>query len=269
MAHARENDELRSEIRKDVAGTISLWPKVDGLNVAVSSSSYVVKDPSGTVIQSGTGTDTDVDGIDRIDCAVSPISTLDEDYTCHISWVYNGTTRLDVVQFDVVLWPFGGPEVSLNDMRELRADAEAILTRYGERLGQSSNKAEYAAGVCAYRARVALERFLRDRIDQDARTAASEHSTGLKNVKLWRPNAILNREVLKSAEAFLAVKHMYLVDMGAQDSGDESASHYEQWSELAAAEMRSIGPVKFDFNEDLRTDTIDETLGRSIRRRRV
>ena len=267
MAYAKELDGLRPEVRQGVASTLSFWPKIAGTgNVAASATAshntYVVKDPSGLVIQSSANaTRTTVGSVSRLDLSIPAISTLDEDYRVEITWRESGGSvdYFDVLFFDVVLWPWGPPSVSLNDLQEERADAEEICTRHGLKLAITA--AEMAA-IYAVRARVEIDRMVRDQIVSDSNGFAQSGQIHLSSApSRGRPHLILNRERLNLVERKLAVRCMFEADMTDPEpgSGDESGALFAHFKASAESAWRSVGPLKYDSGETL-TPTIEDAI---------
>jgi len=272
MAYARELDSLRQELRQSVTGTIVHWPKVNGANVVGSAVAgevtFQVYDSSGTSIQGPTNlTPTTVGDVSRFDVSVSAIATLDEDYSVKILWIESGgsTTYIDMVYFDVVLYPFGPPSVSLNDMLEERPDVQETLDRHGQLLGYTAGDTakETMAAIYAVRARVEMDAMLRAQVALDQANAnASPAIHPATQSRYTRPNLILNRERLNRLERKLAMKLVYEGDM-AQLEG-ESMFLYEHYKSAAESAWRGIGPLKYDAAEDLVVDSTLEDVGRVV-----
>ncbi len=260
MAFARELDELRQEVRKDASGTISFWPKVDGENVAVTSATAAVYDCDGNVLQATASlTPTDVGGVDRFDKTVNAISTLNEDYRVEFTWIYNGVTRVNHVYFDIVLYPFGQPSVSLNDLLEQRPDSAETLERLGLQLGYTlSDAQEKMAAILAVRARVELDAILRKQLTDYWQSLSTEDQFR-HGSRYSRPHLILNRERLNRAERMLAMKALYESDMVDAEGVEASSSLYRLYEQKVNAAIMGLGPLKFDHDPDLKAD--DEQIG--------
>lgn len=267
MAYAKELDQLRQELRQGVAGTLVFWPKIAGTgNVAASATAshntFVVKDSSGNTVQaSANATRTTVGSISRLDLSVSALSTLDEDYRAEITWRESGGSvdYFDVVFFDVVLWPWGPPSVSLNDLQEERADAEEICTRHGLKLAITA--AEMAA-IYGVRARVELDRMVRDQVVTDSGLYPQSGHVSVPGVPArGRPHLILNRERLNLVERKLAVRCMFEADMTDPEpgSGDESGALYAHYKAAAESAWRSVGPLKYDAGQSLSV-TVEDAI---------
>lgn len=246
MTYQRELDDLRTEIRTDVGGTIRYWPKADGENVqATSGATYQLRNPDGTLRSAGVvnPTDVGVPAISYYDIPVSAALPLDEDYTVRIAWTRtsDSSTHLDVRTFDVVHSPYPGT-VSLNDLREERPDIDVILARIGSRLGLTpGSEAEEAAAVFASRARVELDALVRN--------AATE-------IGSIRPRLILDRARLNRVERKLACMLVFAsIAKDPNEGEDESSALYRFYRDAADAAWRSMGPIKVDASEDLVPDT--------------
>lgn len=274
MAYARELKGLRKEMRQGVATTFEFWPKINGANVLASSTggdcTWQVFDTGGTSIEGPTNvTPTTVDDISRLDIPAAAISTLDENYWIVVLWKENGSSfqRSDVIYFDVVLYPYGNPSVSLNDLYEERPGVDEILDRLGQRLGYTAGDTakETMAAIYAERALVELDSLIRNQINLDAISAIESFPN--RNSGRTRPNLILNRERLNRVERKLALREIYRADMTGDD--DESTVLFEHYKEAAAQAWASIGPLTYDTNEDLYPDSIKDDIGRVVVQRRV
>lgn len=264
MTYERENDDLRRELRKGQPGTFVYWPKVLGENVGATAASATVYSPGGAQIEVPS---TSIVG-NKISIPVSAIEDLDEDYRVEVSFTYAAVDYFDVFFFDVVLFPWGQPSVSLNDILEERPDARYTLERQGKRLGLGTGtEAEEMAGIYAVRARVELDALIRDQISRDA---ASYLGSNLSTARQYtRPYLILNRERLNRVERKLALKLMYAGEMTAPDSAEEAASLYSFYEEAANNAWRGVGPLKYDNSEDLTPDSDLADLGKVGILRRV
>lgn len=262
MTYARELDDLPWEATRAVATTFGFWPKVDGENVRAASSPTVqIYDPSGNLISSSTGTvaDSGTPSVSRISFTVPAQTDLEEKYSAHVTWRVFGSTedRQYIRLFDVVLYPFGGPAISLNDLLEVRPDIGYVLDRIGTNLlGFASNGREQAAAVFALQARIELETMVRTSM-----VAQGEN---------LRPALILRRERLARVERLLAVALVYesIADNpgGGEADNDAPGPFYRRQAEAA---FRSLGPLEYDRTEDLVPDTTLPNLGRVTFTRRV
>lgn len=279
MTYSLELDDLRREIRKDTADAITFWPKVSGQNVvADASASYSVYDPAGALIQGPTAVTPTGTDYSLLTLSISAISTLAEDYSVRITWTPDAASvaRVDVIFFDVVLYPYGEPSVSLNDLLEERPDVGEILGRMGLLLGfDDATATEEMAGVFAIRARVELDALVRDQVAQDARSDSawsysSVLSTGAgSSSRFARPNLILNRERLNRVERKLALKLIYAADMTEPEGDEEAAGLYRHYKAEAELAWKGIGPLKYDTTEDLIPDAVLTDIGRVVSLRRA
>lgn len=269
MAYAREHDDLRRELRKGQGGTFVYWPKVDGENVEATAATATVYDPSGSAIE----TPTPVISGNQVSIPVSAIDELDEDYRVEVGFTFDSVDYFDVFFFDVVLFPWGQPSISLNDILEERPDAKYTLERQGRRLGLTSgSEAEEMAGIYAVRARVELDSLVRDQVARDAgeRGNGSYLGSNLTSAgRYTRPYLILNRERLNRVERKLALKLMYAGEMTAPDSAEEAASLYAFYDDAANNAWRGVGPLKYDDAPDMVPDADLGDIGRVAILRRV
>lgn len=270
--YAHEQDELRQELRRNVAGAVTLWPKLGGEgNVLCSGATYTIHRPDGTQIQSGSATLTGIGTpaeYTRIDCVVSAIETLDEDYQARVTWTQTGGgTHFDMVSFDVVLYPWGPPSVSLNDILEERPDAAVLLERLGVRLGYSAADAPAAyAAILAVRARVELDALIREQMESQSGLQLEPGTiTQLTRRRYTRPYLVLNRERLNRPERLYALAKLYAADMSSPEGDDESAALYRHYQAQAETAWRGVGPLRYDATEDLLPDSQISDIGRSRR----
>lgn len=280
MAYTLELDDLPRELRKDVAGTLRFFPKVNGINVAAHATatnhSFTVHKPDGTQIEAiSSVSPTTVSTYSRLDLPVSAISELDEGYQVRLSWQdLSGSAYFEVLAFDVVLWPFDQPLVSLNDLIDERPEILEVLQRLGIRRGLSSGiEAEEYAAVIAARAHLELYTLIRNQILSDRNeegTYVSAPRTGHRRTRAARPNLILNRQALRRVELQLALAKAYEADMGSPDSEEDSSAllhaHYRAAADRA---WGSVGPLQYDSVEDLTPDEEITHLSRTVRLRRV
>jgi hypothetical protein len=266
--YSKELDELRAEVRQSVASTLRWWPKIAGTgNVLASATAadntYIIYDSSNTVVQaSANATNTDVGTeYSYLTFSVPAIATLQEDCRVEILWKQRSASvqYRDVLFFDVVLYPFGHPSVSLNDLLEERPDCAELLDRLGVLLGHSTGDSAKngMAAVLAYRARVELEAKVRDAVASKQGEGGSYSSTDLPSVsdRYTRPRLILNRERLNRVERKLACMLMYAADMTAPEGEDESAALYRHYRLEAETAWKGIGPLRYDTSEDLVPDS--------------
>ena len=173
MTFAFENDLLHPEFAISAAGSLQVWPKVDGQNVQVTSASFEVLKPDGsTSVETGTITPATVAlgnrSVSRLDVTIAGIAQPDEDYQASVSWVYNGKTYTDTVLFDVCFRPLGST-VALSDLLEVKPDVSDDLERLAMLLGYPSGQEglEAAARVYGARGRLTLQMRLRARSRED------------------------------------------------------------------------------------------------------
>ena len=256
-------EDIRQEMRQDVAGTVYAWAKIDGENVSATSATFVVYGPSGTVVQASTSaTLTAVESVSRIDCSVPAIGTLDEDYRVDIEFVVSGATYFTSVSFDVVLWPFSQPIVTLTDMLGERPEFGQILDRLAALLGNQVSTTADAGGVYALKGHVVLDGWIR--------ASVSDHNTGVGLGKYTRPYLIINRERLKPVELMLAMREIYKADANdvSEDTTEESGVLYREYSMLAEKAWRSVGPLKFTVDDDLEPEAIEHRVGGVVQQAR-
>lgn len=265
MAYIAEYDELPWEARQGVATTFRYWPKVDGQNVAVTGTpSFTVHDPQGNEVQGSTAASVvDVTGDSRLDLTVNALATLDEGYQVRLLWRTTGDTvdRFDLRTFDVVLYPFGQPWTSLNDLLDLRSAAGDLLERIGIKLGYAAGDParEQAAGLCAYNGRLALDSRIRDSVVQRREAAVSELTSASAIAQARtvyaRPALILDRARLIRVERLEAMTHLYRSIAAAPEDGEDTASSlYRAFKADANMAWQQVGPLRYDGEETLAGD---------------
>jgi hypothetical protein len=282
VTYARELDELRREVRKDVATTLKFWPKIDGANVIAEDTGsvnvFTVYDSNGAVLQASTAaTVTDIGSPDEysyLTLSIPAISTLQEDCTVQITWYQDtiATAHFDVISFDVVLYPLGGPSVSLNDLLEERPDCGEVLDRLGVLLGYTTGDAakKGMAAVVAYRGLIELDGKIRNAVAKSQNSDVPSYTSTLTSGTpiYTRPYLILNRERLNAVERKCALKALYAADMSEPEGDDESAALYRFYAQEAETAWRGVGPLKYDSVEDLVPDTELTGLNRCVSLRR-
>ena len=282
MVYVRELDDLPWEVRRSAATVLRYWPKRDGRNVVASSTAghcrYSLHGPNGDTVQAETNVaPTTVEGRSALDLAIPAISTLDERYQVRIYWRETGAAAtaelFDVRLFDVVLFPFGGPSTSLNDLLELRADARDVLDRMGQRLGYAAGDEarEYAAAVCAVHGRIALEARVRDAVAMEARSSPSETQAPARHSSRYtRPALILDRARLARVERMEAMAHAYRsIALGPEESDDPASQAYRHFRDGAGLAWQQVGPLAYDAGETLQPTSELGSIGRLTRVRRV
>ena len=279
MPYFVENDDLRREVQVNTSRTLYFFPKYGGENILTSGTpTYSIRDPSGTELYTGTCTVTVVGEVHRLDVTVPAIATLDEDYSIHYTYtaLVLGTPQVrDTVFFDVVAYPLDS-SVSLNDLLEERPDVAEVLDRMGVRLGFTAGNGlgesqRAMAGIFSRRALVELDALIRSQILKDRDEEFKDYNSfqSARKYRSTRPNLILNRERLNRPLRKLAMMLVYAADMAEPESEDESAGLYRYYQAESDAAWRSIGPLKYDFSEDLVPDMDLGDIGRSVQLRRV
>lgn len=245
MAFAQERDELRAEVRRDTPGTVAYWCKVDGVNSTATSAYYAVFDSSGRALQAEqAATITPVTDVgSRLDLSIPSIDSYEDGARVDVRFTVSGVEHYDTVVFDVVRVPYlrtGG--VSLNDLREERADADVILDRIGQRLGYSAGDEAQtqAASVFAYRARGVLDSWLR----------ASSGEAGKLRAAL-----IVDRRSLLRIERLLALHLLFLSLAVNPGEGDDETSALCRYYESAARSAYQSLRLDYDLDEDGVVDT--------------
>lgn len=251
MAFAFERDDIRQELRRGASGTVSFWPKVEGIgNVSLSADpTYVVTKPGTETLASGTATRTAVGAVTRVDVTVDATS-LDylEDYALVVTWVYSGTTRVSTVRFDVVLEPWTA-ELSLNDFQAEIADASQRLERLA--LAQGSGRtAEIAASELGWLAWGDVRTLLRKRAEQAGQAY---------------PRMVMNREELRRVVAAMAIARMFRASGGPPEG--ENALNARAWSERAEGLFAGLPEIRY-ASESSRAESQALPRARSVVTRR-
>lgn len=281
MPYFVENDDLRMEMRQSLTDEVYFFPKYNGVNVSVAGTpTWELYDPSGTLLDSGSVTVTSVDDVDRLDITIqgTDIATRDENYSLRITWVgaIAGTPVVrDVVLFDVVAYPLD-TSVSLNDLLEERPDVGETLDRMGVALGYTTGDGNgqaqrEMAGIFSRRALAELQSLIRNQVlrDQAEETKDFNSFRGEVGLRATRPNLILNRRALNRPLRKLAMMLVYAADMSEPEGPDESAALYRHYKAEADMAWRSIGPLQYDYAEDLLPDTDLTDIGHVVTLRRV
>lgn len=243
MTFAFEGDNLRQELRRNIAGSITFRPQVAGHGPVTEglAATYVVTDPSGLELQSGTAT---VSG-GLITCAVGALDEVESDYQCRITWSATDPSladQLHVESFDVVLWPFGQISVSKDDIVNERPELALRLERTGVRLALDASAdvaATKYASILAHRARVILEGWVRTNLPDE------QLPTGFK--RGW---VILDRDRLRPVEVLLAIACLYESEMTGREE-DDTAALYRHYLKRADSVWRQTLPLRVDRGAEL------------------
>jgi len=263
-----EFDLLRKEIRAGAPGRITFFPKAQGVgNVDLSAEpapTFTVHDRDGkqigsqgtaSVIQLGTAPDP---VISRIECAIPALQTIEESYQCRISWRAPGESesRLEVVLFDVVLWPYDETTVGWHDLVGLRPECQSVLRMLAQNVGMTP---EHFASVVGYHGREKLDRLLRDAIGKDelAYQSSSRGGTSIpidtryRHRVFLRGFAVLSRERLRPVELNLAMAELYARTMtGSPEEADSARALYDYYTREADMAWKSVGRLQYDLDGD-------------------
>jgi len=264
-----ELDDARPEVRKDVAGTIAFYPKLDasGNVLASATAGHVhrtVYDSAGNVhaaqanVTPTTVSDTDGD-YSRIDLAVPAFDALEEDCYAVLVWREDGGSadRVETVYFDVVLQPWGRSTISLNDLQAAVADIGDRVTRQAARLSITKHE---LASLYGARAHNELYHRLRAQVSEDAAGSLGDSS------RITRPRLILDKRALHRVEGLIAVSFVFESDMTSADPAlSDAAALYQHWGQRAHDAFRGLGPLRYDSSEDRAADSIKPSFGRTVR----
>lgn len=251
MAYAFERDDVRQELRRGASGTVSFWPKVEGVgNVSLSADpTFVITKPGTETITSGTATRTTVGAVTRVDVTVDATS-LDylEDYAAVVTWVYSSVTRVTTVRFDVVLEPWTA-ELSLNDFQAELADASQRLERLA--LAQGSGRtAEIAASELGWLAWGDVRTQLRRRAEQAGQAY---------------PRMILNREEVRRIVIATAISRLFRASGGPPEG--ENALNARAWADRAESLSAGLPEIRY-ASEASRAESLRLPRARSVVTRR-
>jgi hypothetical protein len=271
-----ERDEKRPEVRKDVAGSIRFYPKLDGTgnvqaSVTAGDNTLTVYSNAGAVLAGPTNVSPTNEGtpaISRFDLAIPALASLGESYFAVLTWKQLGQTeeRVETIPFDVVLQPWGESFISLNDLLMRVPGIVARLDRQRQRLDSTGTlTAEQLASQYGAQAHDALYKRIAARVAVDR-----AQSGGVKA----RPRLIVNRRILQPIEAALALAFLFRADctQGASFDGrfsEEARVLFDEWSGIADHELAAIGDLEYDRDEDRVVDDELINFGRVIMKRRV
>lgn len=240
MAFAQERDELRAEVKRATSGSVTYWPKVDGLNATVSAAYFEVFGSSGETLQAETSATISAvaDVGSMLTFSIPAIDAYHDGARIDVRFTAGGTEYYDTLLFDVVRTPWlrsGG--VSLNDLREERPDIDIICDRVGQRLGYSSGDEAQTqtAAIHGYRARVVLDSWLR----------ASSSEVGKLRAAL-----VVDRRAMIRVERLLALHLLFLgLATNPVDGDDETSSLARYYETSARAAFQALRP-DYDSDED-------------------
>lgn len=273
-----DSSDLRREVRKSVASTLSAYPRIDGTGIVTpSSAAFVVYDSAGASLQASTSaTLTAIEDVgSRLDMAIPAIAAYQEDARVEYSFVYSGATYTDVVYFDVVRDPMGPSRIDLDGLKQLEPGIGERIKAQAKLLDQGP---EQRASSLAHLARVTLCEWIRAQVSADALARASTPSTTTSgsvpiDAAYLRPRLLLDRARLHGVEIKIAMAYVYRADKRAGDEEDEGAdavaAQEKAWMEAARSSFATIGALKYDASDDGVPDTVIEDLGRTVKQRRV
>jgi hypothetical protein len=243
VTYQQELDDARQEVRRGSSGPVVLWPKVAGLNVAVTGTpTWIAYDPAGTVIGNGNATADAVGSVSRLTATVdvSGETSVGENY--RVAFTYTATASYtESVHFDVVVEPIGTIGVSMNDLMSEQSNAEEILTRQAA-AQESGRTAQQEAAILAHRAWSEVRSWLKRKIQQQGAS--------------W-PLFIVNREELRAVVAALAI-HKMIVAQGMTSPDIREQADY--WR--GEAERRFAGLPELQFSTD--TDAVADDAVRTF-----
>jgi hypothetical protein len=287
MAFRFERDDARAEVRKDVAGTIAFFPKVDGLgNVTVSAATFELRKPGGEVLQAATNAGIVTSGgISRLDLAIPAIAALGEDYFAIIRYTPDGAVhagenfeRVEQLQFDVVLQPWGPSRVSLNDLEQKVPTIRGRLARVLDALnagGATGLTVDQVASIFAHQAHAELYRKIRNKIGIERAQVASRGSSVTTAAPLYpahlytRPRLLVDRVALQPIEVPLTLACIYEGDIADGVDQREARAQAEHWRGRADEEFLKLADLAYDFSEDRTPDRTIEKLSGVVVARRV
>jgi len=285
MGYRFERGDARPELRKGFAGTITWWPKVDGLgNVLVSSAAFALYKPGGEVLQASAAvTPTTVDGASRLDLAVDSIGELGEDYFAVVTFTPDATEhgaaeafeRVAQLQFDVVLQPWGDSWVSLSALEGRVPGVRARLLRQVDAYdpdGTLELTVDQLASQWAHRAHAELARRIRTKIAVERAGAASRTFAAgplMPAEAYTRPRLIVDRLALEPVEVALALSMIFEADIAEGEGQTEAKTLADYWTERTRVLFGELGNLAYDFTEDRVADSTLDTLVRSRVTRRV
>lgn len=237
---------------------MTFWPKVLGTgNVAAATSpapSFSVLDPLGVEIASGTPTATTIDSVTRFRCTISGSGlTLGENYACVITWRDSGGTEyVNTVRFDVVLEPYDGADVSIDDLVDEVADLRELLdAQAAAQAATTPRTAEQQASLIAGKAWEDVRRWIKAQLEQRGRIF---------------PRLILDREAIRFVVVAQAVSRVYRAQGGGPESNSRGLA--DDWTKEAQTRLASLGDLPYDEDEN-RVEDSTVTLGGVVTVRRT
>jgi hypothetical protein len=243
MTYAQELDDTRQEVRRASTGTVRLWPKVDGLNVAVTGTpTWAAFDPAGVAVGSGNATADTFGAISRLTATVTGATDVGENY--RVEFTYTATNSYtESVHYDVVVEPIGTIGVSMNDLLSEQADVEPILLRQAE-AQEAGRTARQQAAVLAARATGDVRTWLKKKIEQQGSS--------------W-PLYIVNREELRGVVVARAM-HRMIVAQGL--TNPDLMAQAEYWAREAEKRFAGLPALQFSTDNDAVPD--DEVRGFAV-----
>lgn len=243
MTFQQELDDVRQEVRRGASGAVRLWPKVDGVNVAVTGTpTWVAYDYDGAQIGSGNATVDAFGAVSRLSATIDA-SALDVGENHRVAFTYTATSSYtESVHFDVVVEPIGTIGVSLNDIMSEQSNAQEILTRQAA-AQEAGRTAQQQAAILAVRAWAEVRAWLRKKVQQQGSS--------------W-PLYIVNREELRQVVAAMAV-HKMIVAQGITSPDLREQADY--WRIEAERRFAGLPELQFSTDDDAVADDSVRTFG--------
>ena len=248
MAFAAEFDDLQPEIEQGETQTLTFWPKVDGANVAASSTladnTVQIFDPNNTsIVAVANIARTQVGSISKfvVSVAAPPTATFlkREGYEARFRWRVTGETeiRTDEVEFAVVArrWP---DALSLNDLQSRCYYVGEFCQTAAD--ARSESTAEDAAKSFIYEAKRNLDAKLRNRSWQDGQL---------------RPTLVYDQRLLRQTWTLEAIAVVLLSASKSATDQDGTFSLYQEFRRLADEAWNNLGEIRYDADDSGLPDT--------------
>lgn len=235
MPYVQELDDVRPQLRRGYASNVvTLWPKVAGAAVEVTSPAASWATPTGAPLGTLAVSAALVEGVSRLRVTLDA-STLDLDEDYRIDWVFtfDGATHTRTTRCDVVTQPFSAAdELALVDLQDVWPDVAVMLRRQAV-AQQAGRTAEQQAAVLLVRAWALVRARIKRLIETDYPGSSM-------------PSLIVSREELRPVMVAQAIALAWLAD--------NNPTRAREWEQRVAAAWSELPRLRFDVDQDLVPD---------------
>lgn len=240
MPFLSELDDRRQEVRRGASGTVTLWPKVDGANVAVTAPTAISYGPSGNQLAAPSVTNTSLSSVSRLTVSIDATSLeLGENHRVDFTYTYSAASYVESIAFDVVVEPWGTIGGSLNDLVDEQADIGPMVLRQAQNQLSSRTVEEQAQVLLVHAARSIRSR-VKSKVEAD------------RGVGSW-PIFIINKDEVRPVIIAEAVRRAIASQGLLSDALVQLEAYWARQVELRFAGMPAL---QYSADEDRVADSV-------------